>query len=126
MELLSLLMVFAALAAVMAFLVFYRSWLIEQKSINPLFIGRIAAIGITGVLCALRNQDHPASFIMIILFILTLLVVWALNTQTAASAFHGFFMTIWQFICLILIIFIIYYIHQAIDNLKKDDKSELK
>lgn len=104
---LGVLMFFAAMAAVIAFLRFYRSWLIEHKGVNPLFIGRIAVIGITGFLCIVRDQDNSASFVLILLFVLTLFIVWALNSHTAGSAFHGFFITLWQLVCVAIVIFLI-------------------
>lgn len=119
MELLELLLFFAGIFIVLMFEVFYMHWLKEVRKISPVRIGRIAAIHFAGILCILRDQSNPSSIVLVILFIITIIAVWALNSHTVGSAVHGFFMTLWQIVCAAIVFYFLYLIYSFFDSSKK-------
>lgn len=119
MELLELLLLFAGIFLVPAFEIFYLCWLKEVKRISPVRIGRIAALWVTGFMALSPSQSSLPGFVLVALFFLTFLIVWAINSHTAGSAFHGFFMTLWQLVCAAIVLYLLYLICSFGDRPKK-------
>jgi membrane-anchored glycerophosphoryl diester phosphodiesterase (GDPDase) len=119
MELLELLLVFAGIFLILAFEIFYLRWLKEVKKVSPIRIGRIAALWVTGLMALSPNQSSLPTFVWVELFFLTFLIVWAINSHTAGSAFHGFFMTLWQLVCAAIVFYLLYLVCSFFDRPKK-------
>lgn len=115
----SVLLAILAVIAVLSFAIYYPGYLKQQKGCEVFRLWRMLAIGTMEFFIMGANQDHPAYFVAIVGAVAVMVVVLFLNKREAGSWWHGIFMTLWQSLIFIIIVYVLIGISNAFNKKKR-------
>lgn len=119
MEMLETLLAILSVIAVLAFGIYYSSYLKRLKGCTAFRLGRILSLGITGFLAMISEKDHPAYIAVVLVFIIVVVFITILNQYDCKSWFYAILMTIWQGLVAITIFYVLYQLSEIGNKRKK-------
>lgn len=95
-----------SVVAVMSFGCYYPGYVQRHNGCSVIKPYRMILLGGTEFFALTSEKSHPAYFMLVLALIVVIIVVLLLNKNDAKSWWHGIFMTLWQSLVFIALIYV--------------------